>query len=178
MDKPEQRMWGVVAGGMAGMWHAQRHEDRYSTDIPDLSFGIGGCSEGWMEFKCLDKYPSGTAKTQKSWDFSADYFTVGQRNWLSERSRRGTGRCFLLAKMGKLWVIWHWKKLETLLGAVPWCDIEAAASGIWLNVPNWIEFTAVIRDLKKLPARFQLMGLDKPVNPVVKLVRRIPTNRE
>ena len=49
--KPEQRMWQRVAAIAHSFSLCQRHEDRLSPDVPDVSFvrrtdGVGGWVEG------------------------------------------------------------------------------------------------------------------------------------
>lgn len=99
--KPEQRMWGYLSGKMHGMWDAQRHEDRYSEDIPDVSFaltvgnrGIVGV-DGWIELKTIPAWPA-SLKTM----VNIPHLTSGQVNWMERRGSAGTGSVFMLLAVG------------------------------------------------------------------------------
>ena len=72
-SKPEQIAWDVLARQMRGRWRAQRHEDKYSPDIPDVSF-VAGRYSGWIELKAA-----------QGWDESLE-MRPGQLNWLMERA--------------------------------------------------------------------------------------------
>lgn len=67
--------------------HVQRHEDRHENYVPDLSFGLHDV-DFWMEVKYCKIPPIKLS--------SIDHYTVGQRDWLTQRAKTGAGFCFLL----------------------------------------------------------------------------------
>lgn len=127
----EHLLWERIRGGMGPRWDAQRHEDKYSTGIPDVSYGCRG-RDGWIELKYLEKEP---APRTRSWDFRYSHFTAEQRNWLTRRMERGSGRLFLLAQMGDNVYLWRWRTLSVLLGNHTFDHIRQAAEGQWRPGP-------------------------------------------
>lgn len=78
---------------MGTRWDVQSHEDKYSTGIPDISFGAGGIN-GWIELKQIPAWsPSGAA-------VKPGEYTPEQVNWLNRRGKKG-GHCFVFVKVGK-----------------------------------------------------------------------------
>lgn len=149
----EANLWERTRDGMIGRWHAQRHEDKHSKGIPDVSYGIARRGDGWIELKYLDRYPTKPGP----WDFKLDHFTPEQRNWLSSRAKHGTGRVFIMAQFGdRLTAIWQWAKLEPLLGRASFADIEKAASALWWHGPvDFAELTTVLADNRVIPCRYR-----------------------
>lgn len=130
MRKPEQKLWDDIEKMVGRSWSAQRHEDRYLLSIPDVSFACRG-TDGWIELK--------VARTIPHWsrplNFTYDHFTAGQRNWLVERGRSGSGNCFLLARVPESLVNYEhllirWNQLADLSKHdISWW--RAHASGHW-----------------------------------------------
>lgn len=87
-------MWDYLARQMGRLWHAQRHEDRYSPDIPDLSYGFGG-TEGWIELKTIPGWPANPNKP-----VSIPHLRAGQVNWIEERNKYGSSHTWLLLAVG------------------------------------------------------------------------------
>lgn len=150
----EDALWDRIRDGMATRWHAQRHEDKYSTGIPDVSYGIERIGDGWIELKFLDRYPK---YPNKPWDFALDHFTPQQRNWLEMRHRHGTGRVFVMAQFGDtLTAIWAWSSLRSLLGVRSFIDIERAASALWWSPRiDYSELAIVLASNRKIPTRYK-----------------------
>lgn len=93
-SKPEQLMWDHLKAKMEGRWDAQRHEDEYSPDVPDVSYALRG-RDGWIELKTIAEWPKrGTTAV------NLDRLRPGQVNWLESRGRHGNGRCWLLLAVG------------------------------------------------------------------------------
>jgi hypothetical protein len=65
-------------------WHVQRHEDRFASYIPDLSYAGDG-RDGWLEVKFCTRVPV-TLSGLRS-------LTMGQLNWLKQRRMYGGTRC-------------------------------------------------------------------------------------
>ena len=104
----EANLWKWLRDGMGSRWHAQRHEDKYSSGIPDVSYAIDG-ADGWLELKYLPAWPKRQETPVK----------IGlseiQRHWLTCRGRAGAGRCFVLAKIGRGDVLlFRWDALPLL----------------------------------------------------------------
>lgn len=133
----EADFWNTIRDGMGGSWHAQRHEDKYSTGIADVSFGMGRLSDGWIELKYKPAHP---IDVKRAWDFTRDHFTPEQRNWLTQRAKHGTGRVFLAAQLGTVYYLWSWPKLEPLLGMKNFDVISKAAIGVWSPRIDFTEF--------------------------------------
>lgn len=123
MRLPEQKLWDHLRAGMMGRWDAQRHEDKYATGIPDVSFGIHG-RDGWMELKHL---AAGPARQDRPWDFAIDHLTSDQRNWMSRRALSGGGRVFLLAQIGDSYYLWRWRHIASGLGYLTFSELAAKA---------------------------------------------------
>ncbi|TXG97729.1 MAG: hypothetical protein E6R08_06315 [Nevskiaceae bacterium] len=94
MRKPEQRMWDYLKDQMGRSWHAQRHEDKYCPDIPDISYGYAGM-DGWLELKVLDGWPADPAKP-----ISMPHLRSGQVNWLEDRYKHGNYSTNMLVAVG------------------------------------------------------------------------------
>jgi len=78
---------------MGTRWDAQSIEDRYSTGVPDLSYGAGGLN-GWIELKQIKAW----AKRNDT-PMRPEHYTAEQVNWLSVRGKKG-GSCFVMVKIG------------------------------------------------------------------------------
>lgn len=152
---PEQKLWDDVRVCMTGRWHAQRHEDRYSTGIPDVSYGIGRKADGWIELKVIKRMP---AFCDKPWDFSYDHFTADQRNWLDLRHKHGTGRVFLMCRFAEAGTVaWKWDRVRPLLGTQPLERIIRAANAQWWHSPiDPSELEQVLTSSRVIPPRFSI----------------------
>lgn len=99
MRKPEQKMWVYLASVMQGAWDAQRHEDKYSDSIPDVSFALHGAkihgAEGWIELKTIKTLPK-----KYNTPVRIPHLTPGQVNWLERRGIAGNGKVYLLLAVG------------------------------------------------------------------------------
>ena len=78
---------------MGTRWDVQSHEDKYSSGIPDLSFGIGG-HNGWIELKQVDKYGKGDNPIIKP-----KKYTPIQVNWINKRLKYAKNSCFVFVKV-------------------------------------------------------------------------------
>ena len=88
----EQALWQNLKTKMRGKWHVQRHEDRLSPGIPDLSFVCQGVA-GWMELKYMEAWP-------KRADTLTDIgLSVVQKAWMDAYVKHG-GLAFVLLQVG------------------------------------------------------------------------------
>lgn len=150
----EAELWDETQRLLSGMWHGQRHEDKHSRGIPDVSFGIGRTVEGWIELKQLPKLPGPTDR----FDFDLSYFTPQQRNWMRLRAQHGTGKLYVYLCTPSTRLLWPWKRLDGMLGHDQWADIEAAAIAVWQGTPPALELASALKTGKTIPRRFKLNG--------------------
>jgi hypothetical protein len=94
MRKPEQKQWDAVARTMDRYWDAQRHEDKYSDGIPDVSFAYRG-TDGWLELKVIPRFPK-----NEDHPISIPHLRPAQVNWMEKRARWGNGKVFMLLMVG------------------------------------------------------------------------------
>ncbi len=81
----EKNFWQYIDNKMGASWDAQRHEDKFTTGIPDVSYALFGTS-GWIELKCLDAWPvrNGIVKIP--------HLTAEQKLWLKILQHTETGK--------------------------------------------------------------------------------------
>ena len=106
-------MWKWLAEDMRpSEWHAQRHEDRYSTGIPDISFALAGV-DGWLELKKLPEAPKNPDRI-----FKIPHLLPEQVLWLNGRGDAGKGHSYLLLHTGNrrsgAWSLLHYKYVADL----------------------------------------------------------------
>ena len=96
---------------MSPYWAAQRHEDKHTKGIPDVSYSMNGVN-GWIELK--------TVEVGKAGKVSIPHFTTEQRQWLKRHGRRG-GHCFLFVEItnskqlwSSLYVLVPYDKIDTV----------------------------------------------------------------
>jgi len=90
MMNPEQAAWAQLRLAMDDYWVAQRHEDRFSVGIPDVSFVLPGGQGGWIELKAAD--PNGKVAIRRS-----------QIVWMHRRVEFGAV-CFIMIRGASGWV--------------------------------------------------------------------------
>lgn len=128
----EAQLWDKVRNAMGGRWHAQRHEDKHSKGIADVSYGVAG-ADGWIELKVVERFET---NPDGMWDFSLHKFPPEQRNWLRQRAKFGSGRVFLMSSFGdKLILMWRWSDLQPLLAIRRFAEIRKKAC---LDVPQGV----------------------------------------
>lgn len=93
MNNRENTFKKYLVRTMGTRWDVQSHEDSYSENIPDLSFGLCNIN-GWIELKQIEKWPA-----RKETLLKPSKYTSGQVNWLNKRNKKG-GHCFVMMKVG------------------------------------------------------------------------------
>lgn len=91
---------------MGQWWHFQRHEDRLSTGIADLSYAGNGV-DGWVELKVSKNGP---------W---LKGLKACQRRWLCRRGKAGNGKVFVF--------VWVKTKDEDTLAVYRWDELKKCA---------------------------------------------------
>ena len=76
----------VVLGLQANGFVVQPHDEKCVKNVPDFSFAGSGV-DGWVELKWLNTQP----KTLRH----IRHFTDGQRQWLIDTGKAGSGNCYL-----------------------------------------------------------------------------------
>lgn len=79
-------------------FHWQRHEDKFTSGIPDCSFA-GPKGEGWVELKTYDCWPRNPEDPLKFTDLKAT-----QVNWAKKRIKAG-GNVWFLIEVGEDWFL-------------------------------------------------------------------------
>lgn len=123
MNRDENIFWKYLDGKMKGWWHVQRHEDKYSVGIADISYAANFV-DGWIELKYLPKWP-------KTYDLLVPikHFTAQQKNWLVARGERGSGNVYVMLKVDgqtKSYMLFHYS-VARRLGSMSRSDMEKEA---------------------------------------------------
>ena len=121
MRQHETNFWKQLNRAMRGRWHAQRHEDSSSVGIPDVSAGIGGHTDVWIELKALAKPPVRRFTPR---------IRVNQLNWLEKRGTAGHGACFVMTRVASRgpFIITPWNKAREFNKGVDDIDRVCATS--------------------------------------------------
>ena len=127
MRHPEQKQWQYLSTIMAGKWNAQRHEDKYSAGVPDVSYSMNGV-DGWIELKTIESWPKNIKTT-----INIPHLKAGQVNWLEEFGKAGSGRMFLLLSVGEVqcssdWVLIPWNRVRGVY------DKQLSHMDLWDNI--------------------------------------------
>lgn len=128
---------------MGAVWHCQRHEDRFTTGIPDVSFGIKG-KDGWIELKVIPKPPRNLLAPFDLLDLSVD-----QRNWMNARTAHGgQDRCFVFVRVEepRAYVLHRWDRLRQYLGKRSYRVFTSKALGYWVGGVNWNHFAKILHN--------------------------------
>lgn len=131
----ENNLWKYIKDGMGWRWKAQRHEDKYSVGIPDVSYAIK--YHGWIELKYLKSEPVLNSSIMR-----IKHFTPQQRNWLKTFGEKA-GRCFILLQINHRYIIFSWEVCD-LIGFVTYPEHQDIAIKIWDRSINWDELTDIL----------------------------------
>jgi hypothetical protein len=82
------------------MLELQRHEDRYSLGVPDVSYSALQVN-GWIELKECHEWPVRSETVLR-----IKHYTEDQRGWLFRHGERG-GYCWLLLQVGKDYLLFN-----------------------------------------------------------------------
>ena len=131
----EAALWQHLRDGMGGGWLAQRHEDKLTAGIPDVSYSIN--RHGWIELKFLPSPPKRADSILR-----IDHFTVDQRNWLKNHGSRG-GLCFVFLQVAKCYMLFDWTKVDQI-GEVTYAEHRSLADGLWDKKIDWRQLGSLL----------------------------------
>ena len=131
----ENGLWDKLSKGMGAMWEAQRHEDRYSTGIPDVSYSMK--YHGWIELKFL-KSPPVNADTA----MRIKHYTSDQKNWITRHGKRA-GLCWILIQVGEVFMLFDWTKAR-LVGELSFEEHLTLANKYWEGRINFNELSVIL----------------------------------
>ena len=144
----ERAFWKYLLNGMGRRWSAQRHEDRYSIGVPDVSYGIKlyypppkapKKVNGWIELKVIESWPKRPGTIVK-----VPHYEIEQKIWLRERGETG-GSCFFFLKVldTKEYLLFTHITAQSV-GRLTREELENSAIKRWINRINWDSFLEVI----------------------------------
>jgi len=134
----EAALWAYVRNGMRGRWSVQRHEDRMTAGIPDLSYAIDG-ADGWIELKSMAAWP---VRPGTRVDVG---ITPEQVLWAEQRGAAGSGRCFVLIRVGREHLLVRWNRARNLLReTITKDEVRAIAEGGWSPGIDWPFFAYML----------------------------------
>ena len=116
----EAIFWRYLSSVMKGFWEVQRHEDKHSVGIPDLSFTIN--RHGWMELKAVSPLKD---------KVHIPHFSEQQKNWMFRFGRRGGG-VWLFVKLVSAkprYCLIDWQTAQDLGTSLEW--IEKHSMRVW-----------------------------------------------
>jgi hypothetical protein len=126
----EAALWHYLSNGMRGQWNAQRHEDRLTAGIPDVSFALNGV-DGWLELKALVR-----AGASVNLGLSNE-----QAIWLYRRGKIGSGHCFVLARIEKEHLLFQYNVANVLTCPQSMEGLRAMADARWAGSIDFDQFT-------------------------------------
>lgn len=132
----ERTLWKYLCKGLSGRWHAQRHEDKYSSGIPDVSYAVQG-TDGWIELKAASR-PKRGGKISTG-------VSIEQSLWLTLRGREGNGKCFVLLRLDEEHFLFPWSVSRSLVEKQDYEDLCA------LSVARWgkgVDFEELLYELR------------------------------
>lgn len=136
----EASLWQYIRKGMGARWHAQRIEDSLSVGIPDLGYAIDGL-EGWIELKHVPAWPARAITPVRP------KLTAKQSTWMLDRSRSGTGLCFVLLKVDRTFLLFGQEAFDALIDGDQQDRLRARARAVWERRINWDQFAKLIQFL-------------------------------
>lgn len=140
--KPEAIFWDWLESAIMGRWIVQRHEDKYSVGISDLSYALRD-TMGWIELKAYKKWPTK----------NLGHYTSKQANWIYDHGKNGGGRNFILIRVKKTILLFDWSVAFELLDPVDECKLRSLAIRTWDRSFHVGEFLDILTDGVKYERR-------------------------
>lgn len=117
----------------------QRHEDQYSTGIPDLSYdALGLAGSGWIEVKRLPAWPA-----RSNTAVEIRHFTPEQRAWLIRHGSLNQ-RSFMFAQIDEDYLIYDWTVVSRI-GHLTESQMFIYATGFWLKRVDYKQLVEILR---------------------------------
>ncbi len=127
----ENALWQTFKRNMSVFGRFDRHEDKLSLGVPDISYCIfNGASKGWIELKYVEAPPK-----RASTIFRIDHFTREQKAWLRGRGESGDN-CWVFLQMGREYYLFDWASAQ-LINTLPWFETREYACRGWYDGMNW-----------------------------------------
>lgn len=132
----EARLWKYLAEVLGGVWEAQRHEDRYSVGVPDVSYATD--HHGWIELKKVKRPRPGGLVT-------IPHFTPAQRNW-AKRFGKKCGGVWVLVQVDRSFFLFGWWSVDRI-GRMTEEEMRSECHASW---EGRIDPEAFIRSLSRI----------------------------
>jgi len=137
----EDTLWAYLRTGLRGRWHAQRHEDKLTKGIPDISYAMQNV-DGWIELKALDDWPKyGDTPVRLN-------LTPDQANWLRDRCAMGNGEVWILLRVGhggeREHLLFHATDAYELRDGASRMHMYEIAKKRWGRSIKWTELEAML----------------------------------
>jgi hypothetical protein len=120
--------------------HVQRHEDKYVSGVPDISYCLSKNKHGWLELKYID-----VNKIKPKQIINIPHFTSEQKNWLESRGEIGC-KCYLLLFVDDVFVTIPWFNL-TFINKTKWEHIWKISKYTWNVTKNPYEVIDIFKKL-------------------------------
>jgi len=118
---------------MGNLWEAQRHEDKYSTGIPDVSYATD--HHGWIELKSVDV-------RDESKVVKIPHFTAVQRAW-AKRFGSLAGHTWLFVRVNRHYLLLGWWSVDRI-GKLNVSGLRDEAVGKWIGKIHPKEFSLLL----------------------------------
>jgi len=129
----EKSLWKYLKNNMKKRWDATRHEDRVTSGVPDVSYGINGVN-GWIELKAMARWPREGLRIPG--------FTLEQKRWLQSRDEAG-GNVWIFLRIGRDYLLIS-GKYSFHLDAMDVSGKYPIPFKIWDGSVDWDEFAKII----------------------------------
>lgn len=100
----EAGLWKYLSRVMGNLWEAQRHEDKYSTGIPDVSYSTD--HHGWIELKSIK------VKDEEK-VVRIPHFTATQRAWAKRHGSR-CGHVWTFIRVNRHHFLFGWWSVDRI----------------------------------------------------------------
>jgi len=105
---------------MGNLWEAQRHEDKYSTGIPDVSYATD--HHGWIELKSVEVKDENRV-------VRIPHFTPAQKAWAKRHGAR-CGKVWTFIRVNRHHFLFGWWSVDRV-GAMTVSEMIRESHGWW-----------------------------------------------
>lgn len=135
----EANLWKYLARTLGGMWEAQRHEDKHSIGIPDLSYATD--HHGWIELKKIS-CPSLVKPIKIA------HFTPAQKSWV-KRFGAKCGHVWVLIQIDRRYLLFGWWSVDQI-GKLTLNELSREAHQYWDEAIDPEEFMSALSRVRPL----------------------------